>query len=91
MRRFNHLSPASCFLRLLVGIVFLNCSFAIAADHPNILLIVSDDQRSDTIAALGNKVIRTPNLDRLVRGGTSFTRATCGNPICTPSRAEILS
>ena len=62
-----------------------------AADRPNIILIVSDDQRPDTIAALGNMVIRTPNLDRLVREGTAFTRATCGNPICTPSRAEILS
>jgi arylsulfatase A-like enzyme len=62
-----------------------------AADRPNVLLIVSDDQRPDTIAALGNRVIRTPNLDQLVREGTAFTRATCGNPICTPSRAEILS
>lgn len=62
-----------------------------AAERPNVLLIVSDDQRPDTLAALGNKVIQTPNLDRLVQQGTAFTRATCGNPICTPSRAEILS
>ena len=62
-----------------------------AADRPNIVLIVSDDQRPDTIAALGNARIRTPNLDRLVSSGLAFTRATCANPICTPSRAEILS
>jgi arylsulfatase A-like enzyme len=61
------------------------------AARPNILLIVSDDQRPDTISALGNKVIRTPNLDSLVRGGVAFTRATCANPICTPSRAEIMT
>jgi arylsulfatase A-like enzyme len=60
-------------------------------ERPNILLLVSDDQRPDTIHALGNDLIQTPNLDRLVASGTAFTRATCGNPICTPSRAEILS
>ena len=64
---------------------------ASAAERPNILLLVSDDQRPDTIHALGNDRIQTPNLDRLVASGTAFTRATCGNPICTPSRAEILS
>ena len=63
----------------------------VAAERPNILLLVSDDQRPDTIHALGNAIIRTPHLDRLVREGSAFTRATCGNPICTPSRAEILS
>lgn len=72
-------------------IVFAAAGIASAAKHPNVLLIISDDQRPDTIAALGNDVIRTPSLDRLVREGTAFTRATCGNPICTPSRAEILS
>lgn len=58
---------------------------------PNVLLIVSDDQRPDTIAALGNDVIQTPNLDSLVRRSSRFTRAVCANPICTPSRGEILS
>lgn len=62
-----------------------------SAASPNILLIVSDDQRPDTIHALGNEVIRTPNLDRVVQTGSAFTRATCANPICTPSRAEILT
>jgi arylsulfatase A-like enzyme len=62
-----------------------------SVSKPNILLIVSDDQRPDTIAALGNNVIRTPSLDRLVRRGSTFTRAVCANPICTPSRAEILT
>ena len=62
-----------------------------AQARPNILLLVSDDQRPDTIAALGNPLIKTPSLDRLVREGTSFTRAICANPICTPSRAELLT
>ncbi|MCX7824170.1 MAG: sulfatase-like hydrolase/transferase [Verrucomicrobiae bacterium] len=58
---------------------------------PNILLLVSDDQRSDTIATLGNPHIRTPYLDRLVRQGVAFTRAICPNPLCVTSRAEILT
>lgn len=58
---------------------------------PNIVFLLTDDQRPDTIAALGNRHIRTPHLDHLVRCGTVFTRATCANPICTPSRAEILT
>lgn len=58
---------------------------------PNILFIVSDDQRPDTIHALGNAVIETPNLDRLVARGTSFTRAYAGYPICHVSRAQILT
>jgi len=61
----------------------------------NVLFIFSDDQRADTIAALGNKTIKTPHLDRLVRGGTSFTRAYCmgstQGAVCAPSRAMILT
>lgn len=67
---------------------------ATAADSPNppnVLLLVADDQRPDTIAALGQSAIRTPHLDRLVRAGTSFTRAVCAYPICVYSRAEILT
>ncbi|MCA9083287.1 MAG: sulfatase-like hydrolase/transferase [Planctomycetaceae bacterium] len=62
-----------------------------SAAPPNVLLIVSDDQRPDTIHALGNSIIETPWLDQLAARGTSFLNATCANPICTPSRAEILT
>ena len=60
---------------------------------PNILVILTDDQRYNTIHALGNQTIQTPNLDRLVRRGTSFTNAhipggTVG-AICMPSRAML--
>jgi arylsulfatase len=58
---------------------------------PNILWICTDQQRFDTIHALGNDHIRTPNLDRLVAEGVAFTRATCQSPICTPSRASFLT
>ena len=75
---------------LLLFCSFVFCSQTLA-ERPNVLLLISDDQRPDTIAALGNDLIQTPNLDRFVREGSVFTRAICSNPICTPSRAEILT
>jgi arylsulfatase A-like enzyme len=63
--------------------------------RPNIVVILTDDQRFDTIAALGNAQVRTPNLDRLVRMGTTFTQAhiPCGTSpaVCMPSRAMLHS
>jgi len=58
---------------------------------PNILWYCTDQQRSDTIHTLGNKTIRTPNLDTMVENGTAFKRAYCQSPICTPSRASFLT
>lgn len=59
----------------------------------NVLVLYSDDQRYNTIHALGNESIHTPNLDRLVRKGVAFTRAqTMGGlhgALCVPSRAML--
>lgn len=59
--------------------------------QPNILLITTDQQHADTIGALGNGCIRTPQLDRLVREGTAFERAYTANPVCSPSRSSIIT
>lgn len=59
-------------------------------EKPNILLITSDQQHFDTIGAF-NSEVDTPNLDRLVKEGTTFTRGYCPNPTCTPSRASIIT
>ena len=63
--------------------------------RPNVLLIVSDNQRPDTIAALGNKHIRTPNLDRLVREGFVFNNAyfmgSTTGATCLPSRTMLMT
>jgi len=58
---------------------------------PIIVWYCTDQQRLDTIGALGNPFVQTPTLDRLVAEGTAFTRAYCQSPICTPSRASIMS
>ena len=57
--------------------------------RPNILFIMTDQQRFDTIAALGNDVIHTPNMDRLVRRGVSFTRGYSTCPVCVAARTTI--
>lgn len=62
-----------------------------AETRPNVVLLVSDDQRPDTIHELGNEIIRTPNWDRMVAKGTTFTRAITAAPLCVPSRAELLT
>jgi arylsulfatase A-like enzyme len=63
--------------------------------RPNVLVLFSDDQRVDTIHALGNEHIQTPNLDRLTQEGTVFTRAYCmgalQGAVCVPSRAMLMS
>ena len=62
-----------------------------AANTPNILWVCTDQQRYDTIGALGNPYVSTPNIDNLVAEGVAFTHAYCQSPICTPSRASFLT
>lgn len=61
------------------------------SDRPNILWYCTDQQRFDTIGALGNPHVRTPVIDQLVADGVAFTHAHCQSPICTPSRASFMS
>ena len=66
-----------------------------AADKPNVLFLFADDQRPDTVAAFGNDVIETPNLDSIVNRGYRFTNAYCmgamQGAVCVPSRAMVNS
>ena len=62
-----------------------------SSSQPNILWICTDQQRYDTIGALGNPHVDTPNIDRLVAEGTAFTTAYCQSPICTPSRGSFMT
>ena len=59
------------------------------AAKPNILFVMTDQQRFDTIAAMGNEQIYTPNLDRLCSRGVRFTRAYSTCPVCVPARYTI--
>ena len=82
-------------MRALPSLLFLAILSSAAGARPNVLILFADDQRADTIAALGNPLIKTPNLDRLVHGGVSFNRAYMQGAMqgatCVPSRAMLLS
>lgn len=58
---------------------------------PNILWICTDQQRYDSIQALGNKHVHTPHIDKLAEEGVTFRRAYAQSPVCTPSRASFLT
>jgi arylsulfatase len=58
---------------------------------PHIVLVMTDQQRIDTIRALGASHMNTPNLDRLVREGVSFDNCFVNAPSCVPSRASLFS
>ncbi len=97
MHRFPHFSRVSVAIPLFL-IVALNSVTRADSDagrRPNVLFLFTDDQQADTIHALGNSHIRTPNIDRLIAQGTTFTNAYimgASSPgVCLPSRASLLS
>jgi arylsulfatase A-like enzyme len=79
---------------LFVGVLTHPSAFADPA-HPNVLFLFTDDQRADTIGALGNTVIHTPHLDKLAQRGFTFRNAYCMGStmpaVCNPSRHMVLS
>ena len=77
---------------LLTSLAF--ASIAHAAERPNILFIFSDDHALEAISAYGGrfqKIAPTENIDRLAKEGMLFRNSFCGNSICGPSRASILT
>lgn len=60
-------------------------------DRPNIIFIMSDDHAYQAISAYDNRLIETPNIDRIAKMGMLFTQASVTNSICAPSRATILT
>ncbi len=80
-------------LRFLLPI-FASITITRAAERPNIVFIFSDDHATEAISAYGDrfdKVAPTPNIDRIAKEGMLFRRSYCGNSICGPSRATILT
>ncbi len=75
------------FLLLLLAVTFT----ARAADRPNIVLILADDLGINDLHCYGRAEHRTPNLDRLAGEGVRFTSGYCAQPICSPSRAALMT
>ena len=61
------------------------------AAPPNVVIVFADDQGYGDLGCFGSKTIKTPNLDRLAREGRKFTSFMVASPVCTPSRAALLT
>lgn len=64
---------------------------ALAADRPNFVVMMTDDQRADKFSHTGDPLLKTPNLDKLRADGMSFSRMYVTNALCAPSRATLLT
>lgn len=87
--RYNYL-----FLPLLLLVVFFtacNTQEQKVKSPPNIVFIMSDDHAYQAISAYSDKLMQTPNIDRIAKEGAIFMRATVTNSICAPSRAVLLT
>ena len=76
-------------IRLLIALVF--ASSALAVEKPNILLILVDDLGWKDLACQDNPHLHTPNIDRLAKQGIQFSDAYAAAPVCSPTRAAILT
>ncbi|WP_420146837.1 sulfatase [Spirosoma sp.] len=77
---------------LLVSLLIGNSVFGqTAKKKPNIVFIMADDLGYTDLGCYGNPYIRTPNIDKLAKGGLRFTQAYSACPVCSPSRAAILT
>ena len=79
---------------MAAGLAVAGCATKGAAQdekRPNLLFILSDDHRYDALGCMGNSVIQTPVLDGIAGEGTVFTHCFVTNPICTPSRACLMT
>lgn len=64
---------------------------AIATDQPHILCIMADDLGWNDLHCQGNRVLRTPHLDGLAKQGLRFTNAYAASPVCSPTRAALMT
>jgi hypothetical protein len=77
-------------LLLLAVSVFTTVSFAQKNKKPNILFIAVDDLKPE-LGCYGNKIIKTPNIDRLAKMGTVFLNNYCQQAVCGPTRASLMT
>ncbi len=76
-------------LAALLGLALLPA--ARAADRPNLVVMMTDDQRFDAMSCAGNAVLKTPNMDRIAAEGMRFRNMFVTNSLCAPSRATLMT
>ncbi len=92
MRYLTRLSRVFLITLALLTGGFVNSSRAQAnADRPNVIFILTDDQGSIDLNCYGATDLTTPNMDALAKAGTRFTQFYVAAPVCSPSRASLLT
>ncbi len=77
------------YFALLIPLIFVSLSRA--ADRPNIIVMMTDDQRADALSCVGNKILKTPNIDRIGKEGAICQNMFVTNALCAPSRATLMT
>src|SRR5213083_2740003 len=77
------------FATTLVAFIFPHG--ALAQPKPNIIFIMTDDQRWDALSCMGHPFFKSPNIDRIANEGAKFTNYFVTIPLCSPSRGVILT
>src|SRR4030095_13793830 len=77
------------FLQFLLAIFCANA--VLAAEKPNIIFILADDLGYGDVGCYGQKLIQTPNIDKLAKEGTRFTQCYAGSTVCAPSRCALMT
>ena len=85
-QHIKHLFLGSCHDR-----PFYSTRLALSAEKPNIIYILADDLGYGDLGCYGQKVIQTPNIDRMAAGGIRFTHHYSGSTVCGPSRSCLLT
>ena len=78
-------------LTTLLSVTFIFFLGALQAAKPNFIIIFADDQGYGDLSCFGSKTIDTPNIDRIGKEGRKFTSFMVASPVCTPSRAALLT
>lgn len=94
----NRIKPIKLILNFVLIIIICNVTFAAAKElpngkqrRPNLLFIMTDQQRFDALSYAGNIILHTPNMDRIAREGVWFKNAHTQCAVCTPARASMLT
>lgn len=79
------------FRNLCLLLLTLDCASLLAAEKPNIIFILCDDLAQGDLGCYGQKLIQTPNLDRMAAEGTKFPQLYSGTSVCAPSRSSLMT
>ncbi|MBN8419766.1 MAG: arylsulfatase [Verrucomicrobia bacterium] len=72
-------------------LLLLALTLTVQARQPNVIFIMADDLGPGDLGCYGQKIIKTPNIDRMAAEGMRFTQMYCGNAVCAPSRCVLMT